>query len=98
MKRAYRVIKAAIALIMVLFVLFSFVFIIAEADHSCAGEDCPICYQLSVCEGFLKSALLLAACSAAALITAQLIFGAELCSHSPASVLSPVDLKVKLSD
>lgn len=40
----------------VLFVMLSSVFFIAiEADHDCVGEDCPICYQISVCEHTLKS-------------------------------------------
>lgn len=40
----------------VLFVMLSSVFFIAiEADHDCTGEDCPICYQISVCENTLKS-------------------------------------------
>ena len=40
----------------VLFVILSSVFFIAiEADHDCVGEDCPICYQISVCKHTLKS-------------------------------------------
>lgn len=35
--------------------LFSALFIIAESNHDCTGENCKICYQINVCEQTLKN-------------------------------------------
>ena len=47
-----------------LVLLFSAAFIAAEADHDCAGENCPICAQIAVCQNILKT-FSLAVCIAA---------------------------------
>lgn len=36
--------------------LFASVYVAAEAEHDCIGEDCPICALVDQCEGILKSA------------------------------------------
>ena len=47
--------SAGIMLVMVLvFMLFSTFYIVAEADHDCAGEDCPVCACLQQCENTLS--------------------------------------------
>ena len=53
--------KARIAalLICVVFccaIAFSAFFIIAEADHDCAGEHCPICAEIAACVVLLETA------------------------------------------
>lgn len=90
---------AMLLAIAVLFVmLFSACYIAAESDHDCTGEDCPICWQISLCESTLKSfglALLL-------VIFAAFIgfFTLSLPSLRDRSAVQPtlVSLKVKLSD
>ena len=49
--------KVAILLVALVsfFVVFSAFFVVREADHSCSGDSCPICYQMSVCESTTKS-------------------------------------------
>ena len=79
-------------------ILFSVSFILREAEHDCVGENCPICYQISVCENTLKN-LSLAVC-AVAFATA---FTYTLCrSISACTAVIPsytlVSLKVKLTD
>jgi len=34
--------------------LFSTLFIAAEADHDCKGEDCPICACIQQCENSIR--------------------------------------------
>ncbi len=47
-------ISAGIMGILMLFImLFSAFYIAAEADHDCAGEDCPICACIAQCENIL---------------------------------------------
>ena len=49
--------KLAILLValMSFFIVFSAFFVVREADHTCCGDNCPICYQLSVCDSTTKS-------------------------------------------
>lgn len=85
---------AALALVM----LFSLVFLAREADHDCRGEDCAICAQIALCEQLLKNLILAAAILAALRILAA--FRAESGEHAPVRFgpVTPVSLKVKLSD
>lgn len=47
---------AVLLLAAVLFVMLSSAYYIAvETNHACVCENCPICYQISVCEHTLKS-------------------------------------------
>ena len=88
----------ALSLLLVFVMLFSHLFVIAEADHDCSGEDCPVCLALAVIEEILKGLsllLLLVAFSAAltSLVT-------KLRHAFVPSILfsTPVLLKVKLTN
>ncbi len=35
-------------------VLFSTIYIAAETDHDCSGEDCPVCACMQMCESTLR--------------------------------------------
>ena len=97
MTKKRRLISCFLAALFVLVMLSSLVFIVLEAEHDCTGEDCPVCYQINVCERTLKSGLAAAVFFAAGLAgvicspAAPLPTGVRLC-------LTPVTLKVKLSD
>ena len=92
-------IAALVLAVTVLFVtLYSALFIAAETDHDCVGENCPICYQINVCKNTLKNLSL--AVSAAALAAA---LPYTLCRIIPsctevARTFTLVSLKVKLTD
>lgn len=55
-----------LTLLLLISVLFSLYYIAMEADHDCAGEDCPICIFLALCEENIRTIktgiLLIAAC------------------------------------
>lgn len=36
-------------------VFFSIAFVALEADHDCAGEDCPVCAEMAVCAAFIQT-------------------------------------------
>ena len=38
-----------LCVIFVLSLIFSYVFIVKEADHDCSGEDCEICQLIDFC-------------------------------------------------
>lgn len=50
-----RVAAFVLTLLFVFVMLFSQFFIIAEAEHDCIGEHCPVCEQIAVCENALKT-------------------------------------------
>ncbi len=58
--------RLAVLLAVLLFaaLAFSALFMIAEADHDCIGEDCPVCQQIAVCAKTLEllSLTMLAVC------------------------------------
>ncbi len=79
-------------------VLFSAFYIVAEAQHECSGEDCPICVCIHQCERTLRQIgqgiVYFAAVFAAAVLTFLLAF-------SPVDSFlrkTPVSIKVRLND
>ena len=93
-----RITAIVLCVLFIFSILFSVSFILREADHDCVGENCPICYQISVCENTLKN-ISLAVCAMA--FAVALIY--TLCgSVSACAGILPsytlVSLKVKLTD
>lgn len=64
MTKKKRIISVVVAVAVFFVMLYSALYIAAEANHDCVGENCPICYQISVCENTLKN-LSLAVCAVA---------------------------------
>ena len=98
MKKKNRIIAILLAVMVVFVMLYSALFIVAHAEHDCVGENCPICYQISVCENTLKN-LSLAVCAVAfaAAFTYTLCRSISACADvTPSYTL--VSLKVKLTD
>lgn len=98
MTKKKRMISLIVAVAVFFVMLYSALYIAAEADHDCVGENCPICYQISVCENTLKN-LSLAVCAAAfaAAFTYTLCRSISACADvTPSYTL--VSLKVKLTD
>ena len=59
MERVYifnriRITALIMAVMMLLFVLFSSFFIDIHTDHDCTGEDCPICACIQQCENTIR--------------------------------------------
>lgn len=87
-----------LAFIMCFAFVSALVFIGAEADHVCAGEDCPFCLQLAVCENLVKFTSFCAAAFAAVYFV--MLFCAVLrrfaaCFYEKSTL---VTLNIKLSD
>ena len=72
--------------------------VIVEAGHNCVGEDCPVCYQLSICESAVKYSFVGAVL--AMLFAALRLFALSFsdCILQLRNCISLVFLKVKLSD
>ena len=98
MTKKKRIISLIVAVAVFFVMLYSALYIAAEANHDCVGENCPICYQISVCENTLKN-LSLAVCAVAfaAAFTYTLCRSISDCADvTPSYTL--VSLKVKLTD
>ena len=54
----------AVSLALVFAMLFSLFFLVAEADHDCASDDCAICRMIHITEDLLKK-VILSVCAAA---------------------------------
>lgn len=98
MTKKKRIISLVVAVAVLFVMLYSALFIAAEADHDCVGENCQICYQISVCENTLKN-LSLAVCAVAfvAAFTYTLCRSISACAEV-ALRYTLVSLKVKLTD
>lgn len=98
MEKKKRIAALLLAVTVLLVMLYSALFIAVEADHDCVGENCPICYQISVCQNTLKN-LSLAVCAVAfaAAFTYTLCRSISVCTDYAQSY-TLVSLKVKLSD
>ncbi|MBR4393467.1 MAG: hypothetical protein IKT07_05515 [Oscillospiraceae bacterium] len=52
--KAKRIAAGVMGLTLLLVIALSALFLVAEADHDCAGEDCPICACLQACVHVLR--------------------------------------------
>lgn len=98
MEKKKKIAAILLAVAVLLVVLYSALFIAAETNHDCTGENCPICYQINVCQNALKN-LSSAVCTA--ILTAAFIH--TLCKNilicrNFVQNYTLVSLKVKLSD
>lgn len=93
-----RIISLVLAAAVFFAMLYSALYIAAEANHDCVGENCPICYQINVCKNTLKN-LSLAVCAVAfaAAFTHTLCRSISSCANVTQSY-TLVSLKVKLTD
>ena len=93
-----RAIVIVISCLFILMLLFSHLFILAEADHDCSGENCPICEVILIAEKTLRgiSLLICAAAIAALAVVAAIRLRGE--AAFGAFRFTPVLLKVKLTN
>lgn len=85
-----------LAVLLVFVMLLSHLFVIMEADHDCAGEECHICAVIAICQNTLKA--LGDALVAAAIVFACFCFTAPILTFYRATKYNetPISLKVKL--
>lgn len=98
MTKKNRLIAGLLAMTVLFVMLSSVIYIAVESGHDCSGEDCPICYHISICANTLKSVGLIAAAVTQVVLIG--IFDLSLLSSARrlASHTTLVSLKVKLSN
>lgn len=98
MNKRTRAAAMALACVLALILLFSVFFIVLEADHDCAGEDCAVCAVLNVCETLLHRLAGFGAAVLTALFAAAVKAFAAGRYALDAAPITPVSLRVKLTD
>ena len=94
MTAAKRILCAAAAVIMSAVLIFGVLFIAAEADHDCIGENCPVCAVISLFVNALKT---LSKVSVSTALTAVFTFYIILRLYYYLSVFkTPVTLRIRL--
>ena len=97
MSKKNRVLAVLLAAAVLFVMLSSACYIAIKSDHDCADEDCPICYQISVCENTLKSVCQAVLVAIFAAFIGIFMFALPAFTKKPAHT-TLVSLKVKLSN
>ena len=98
MTKKFRFMVRLLAVVLAVVMLSSAVYIAVKADHDCAGENCAVCRQISICENLLKSLGLAGAAAAISAAFTYTVCRAILPRAEMNGTLTLVALKVKLSN
>lgn len=93
-----KLLSVTLALLLCSVVMFSAFYVVAENNHDCSGENCPICFQINMCESTVKSigtAVVAVACLA---VTVFVLILNNLKDSDSYLLETPVSLKVKLTN
>ena len=92
-----RFVSTALVFALFFVMLLSTIYIIAETEHDCVGDNCPVCSQISQCENAINTVSSAASIAAAAAFAYILMAGTvKITSQKPASTL--ISLKVQLTE
>ena len=97
MKKAKRA-AVITAVVLIIAMLFSVLFIAHETEHECTGADCQVCMKIDACENAIKNISGAVAAAAALAAVCYVFVRTLLPMRSFCAASSPVTLKVKLSD
>ncbi len=93
--------KPAVRLIGVLLLavlLFSILFVVAEAEHDCTHEDCPICACIRNCESLLHQFFGITLAVNHALVLSAILLSVAAVLVFSYTQASPVSNKVRLNN
>lgn len=93
-----RVIAGVIGAMLLIIVLFSAFYMVAEAEHECSGEDCAICACIRHCENTLRGIGDGFAAASAVFAPAVLILIAAVFAFAAASRDTLISRKVRLNN
>ena len=87
-----------VSILMIFTVLFSVLFIAAEADHECEGEHCHVCECIEICVTILQRFGFNTSSSSALEAAAFIAVLAVLIPAGAYTFTTPVSLKVRLNN
>ena len=95
---AKRIAAGILGLTLLAVVLLSSFYLVAEAHHDCAGEDCPVCMCLQHCAGTLRQLGESAVFLIGAIVPALVFFLAAITLVPVALIETPVSRKVRMNN
>jgi hypothetical protein len=95
---AKKIAAVIISLLMIALVLFSFIYVVAEADHDCEGEHCQVCECIEICAGILQRFGFKASSSVQLGVAALIPLLAAVILSGTHTETTPVSLKVRLNN
>lgn len=95
---AKKIAAVIISLLMIALVLFSFIYVVAEADHDCEGEHCQVCECIEICAGILQKFGFKASSSVQLGVAALIPLLAAVILTGTYTGTTPVSLKVRLNN
>ena len=98
MHKNIRVIALILAIVFVAFVALALSFELIEANHDCAGEDCPICEQMAFLSATIHSVAMVLLVILLAVLAVQGAVRLVGALKTKYIATTPVALKVKLSN
>ena len=98
MTKRNHIIGIITALAVLFVILYSSLYIAAEINHDCTGDNCSICCQINICRNTLKTLSLACFAAATAALLTYTLCGNILLRTRVWLKLTPVSLKVKLTD
>ena len=93
-----RITAALLGLLILAAALFSVAFLIAEADHDCAGENCSVCVCIRICTEFLTRQRQKAFVVAETVLPVLCVLLPALVFSAPVTKETPVSGKVRLNN
>ena len=93
-----RFVSTALVFALFFVMLLSTIYIIAETEHDCVGDNCPVCSQISQCENTINTVSSAVSIAAVAAVFAYILMAGtvKITSQKPASTL--ISLKVQLTE
>lgn len=98
MDKKRKILAVFFAVSFILVILYSILFISMELNHDCVGEDCQICYQISICQDTLKKLSLTFCIAAFPTALTHTLYKNTSFLKEYSQNYTLVSLKVKLSD
>ncbi|MCR5060383.1 MAG: hypothetical protein K6A80_05035 [Saccharofermentans sp.] len=93
-----KIMAGIMGILMLFIVLFSAFYIIAEADHDCDGEDCPVCTCIQQCVNTLHQTDDGMPRQAAVIVSVVLLSVSVVIPVLVIPLETPVSSKVRLND
>ena len=97
MKKFRTAIGFAIIIILILAALLSQLHFVAEVDHDCSGEDCPVCKLILFAEQILKSFCFLIFAIVLVGLCVHYIRKKEIINSFIDNIITLITLRVKIS-
>ena len=94
-----KIVSGIIAMMMLLYIVFSTFFISLEANHKCEDEEnCPICVCMQICQNTLHQISDVALTCAAVFVPVLLVLGVSFITSLNLIKETPVTNKIRLNN